>query len=125
MSHFALSPANVAVVTGGASGIGLAAARRFLEIGMRVCIADIGGDRLTAAEQVLIETVDGGSERVIAAECDVRRIGQLRSLYRRVYRAFGAVHVLMNNAGIQPGSTVLQGEGWRRVIDVNLLGVVT
>ena len=48
MPHPALSPDNVAVVTGGASGIGLAAARRFAALGMNVCIADLAGDRLEA-----------------------------------------------------------------------------
>jgi NAD(P)-dependent dehydrogenase (short-subunit alcohol dehydrogenase family) len=124
MSHPALSPANVAVVTGGASGIGLAAARRFVEIGLRVCIADIGDDRLKTAEQVLTEAAGGRAGMVMAAECDVRRLGQLRGLESRIRSTFGAVHVLMNNAGIQPGSTVLHGGGWRRILDVNLLGVV-
>jgi NAD(P)-dependent dehydrogenase (short-subunit alcohol dehydrogenase family) len=124
MSHPALSAANVAVVTGGASGIGLAAARRFIEIGMRVCIADIGDARLKAAERVLTEAAGGGTATAMAAECDVRRIGQLRKLERRVHKTFGAVNVLMNNAGIQPGSTVLREEGWRHVLDTNLLGIV-
>jgi Short-chain dehydrogenase involved in D-alanine esterification of lipoteichoic acid and wall teichoic acid (D-alanine transfer protein) len=49
MPHPAMSPNNVAVITGGASGIGLAAATRFAAIGMKVCIADIGADRRTEA----------------------------------------------------------------------------
>src|SRR5712675_2422743 len=48
--HPAMSPNNVAVVTGGASGIGLAAAMRFARLGMKVCIADLSGKRLTEAE---------------------------------------------------------------------------
>ena len=49
MPHPAMSPNNVAVITGGASGIGLAAATRFAASGMKVCIADIGADRLAEA----------------------------------------------------------------------------
>ena len=49
MPHPAMSPNNVAVITGGASGIGLAAAMRFADLGMKVCIADIGDDRLAEA----------------------------------------------------------------------------
>ena len=122
MPHPALSPNNVAVVTGGASGIGLAAARRFAEAGLNVCIADLGEDRLSAAERALAQC---GGGAVMAVVCDVSDAGAVSRLEGRVRERFGAVHVLMNNAGIQPGSAMFgPPETWRRILDVNLFGVV-
>ena len=125
MPHPALSASKVAVVTGGASGIGLAAARRFRERGMKVCIADLGEEKLEGARRELASTGEGGASDVMAVECDVGDIDALRQLERGVRQAYGGVHVLMNNAGIQPGSAIFGSpENWRRVIGVNLLGVV-
>jgi NAD(P)-dependent dehydrogenase (short-subunit alcohol dehydrogenase family) len=125
MPHPAFSPANVAVVTGGASGIGLAAACRFAQFGMKVCIADIGEEKLDAAKQSVIGASAAGPEAVMTAECDVSDIEGVRNLERRVREKFGAVHVVMNNAGIQPGSSIFGSpQTWRRIIDVNLWGVV-
>ena len=61
VSHPAIAPNHVAVITGGASGIGLAAAMRFAGLGMKVCIADLGGDRLAAGRS---EAGVGGARRV-------------------------------------------------------------
>ena len=63
MSHPAIAPNHVAVITGGASGIGLAAAMRFAGLGMKVCIADLGGDRLAEAEAKLASVARGGIRR--------------------------------------------------------------
>jgi NAD(P)-dependent dehydrogenase (short-subunit alcohol dehydrogenase family) len=125
MPHSALSPAKIAVVTGGASGIGLAAARRFAEFGMKVCIADIGEDKLDAAKRSLIEAAPGDEDAVMVAECDVGDIEQVAKLERKVREQFGAVHVLMNNAGIQPGSTMFEStDKWQRILQVNLWGII-
>jgi NAD(P)-dependent dehydrogenase (short-subunit alcohol dehydrogenase family) len=125
MPHPALSSANVAVVTGGASGIGLAAACRFAAFGMKVCIADIGKDRLEAARRHLAEVAPKSAGTAMAAECDVGEIEQLRALELKVRESFGAVHVLMNNAGIQPGSTVFgQQDKWQRILRINLWGII-
>jgi NAD(P)-dependent dehydrogenase (short-subunit alcohol dehydrogenase family) len=59
--HPALSPNNVAVITGGASGIGLAAAMRFARQGLRVCIADVGADKLSQAAATLAEAAPEGA----------------------------------------------------------------
>jgi NAD(P)-dependent dehydrogenase (short-subunit alcohol dehydrogenase family) len=119
----ALAPSHVAVVTGGASGIGFAAARHFAALGMKVVIADRDGEALKAAGQVLAAIV--GEENVLAAETDVARAEELRALHERVTTRFGHVHVLMNNAGIQPGSAIFGPcESWERILGVNLGGVV-
>ena len=123
--HPAMSPNHVAVVTGGASGIGLAAAMRFAGFGMKVCIADLGGERLNAAEARLSSAAPGGAADVMAVAVDVSRAEQLSDLEAAVQKKFGGTDILMNNAGIQPGSTMFGPlENWHRVLDVNLWGVI-
>ena len=73
MSHPALSPHNVAVVTGGASGLGLAAAMRFARLGMKVCIADLGADRLADAAAKLSSVAPGRGSDIMAISADVSR----------------------------------------------------
>ncbi|WP_213773145.1 SDR family NAD(P)-dependent oxidoreductase [Bradyrhizobium sp. dw_78] len=125
MPHAAMSPNNVAVITGGASGIGLAAALKFASRGMKVCIADVGGDRLAAAETKLSSVAPGGAASIMAAAVDVSRREDLAGLETAVQRRFGGTDILMNNAGIQPGSQMFgPAESWQRVLAVNLWGVV-
>jgi NAD(P)-dependent dehydrogenase (short-subunit alcohol dehydrogenase family) len=124
VSHPALSPNNVAVITGGASGIGLAAAVRFVGLGMRVCIADIGGDRLSKAAAALIEAAPGGDASVMTTVIDVSNLDDVVRLESAVHERFGGADVLMNNAGVQPGSTLFEPENWQRVLGVNLWGVI-
>lgn len=125
MTHAALTPGSVAVVTGGAAGIGLAAAKRMAQLGLRVCIADLGADRLVrAAEEVALLAANGIND-VMTFETDVSRVEDLRRLEQVVRDRFGGTDVLMNNAGIQPGSAMFGPAGnWERVIDVNLWGVI-
>lgn len=125
MTHAALTPGSVAVVTGGAAGIGLAAAKRMAQLGLRVCIADLGADRLVrAAEEVALLAANGMND-VMTLETDVSRVEDLRRLEQAVRDRFGGTDVLMNNAGIQPGSAMFGPAGnWERVIDVNLWGVI-
>jgi NAD(P)-dependent dehydrogenase (short-subunit alcohol dehydrogenase family) len=123
MSHPVLVPGAVAVVTGGASGIGLACAKRFAELGLDVCIADLGAERLARAEREVHAAAKGGA--VIARETDVSRTDAVAELERWVSERFGGTDVLMNNAGIQPGSAVFgPTENWERVLGVNLWGVI-
>src|SRR6185437_2926399 len=120
----AMSPDNVAVVTGGASGIGLAAAMRFAQAGMKVCIADIGADRLKEAEGKLSSTA-GDAANIMALAVDVSRIEQVQELESAVRKRFGGTDILMNNAGIQPGSKMFgPTENWQRILGVNLCGVI-
>ena len=125
MPHSAMSPNNVAVITGGASGIGLAAAMRFARLGMKVCIADLGTDRLAEAEAKLLSIAPGGAANIMARAVDVGRIEDVSELEVAVRERFGGADILMNNAGIQPGSKMFgPAENWRRIIGVNLWGVI-
>ena len=125
MPHSAMSPNNVAVITGGASGIGLAAAMRFARLGMKVCIADLGTDRLAEAEAKLLSVAPGGAANIMARAVDVGRIEDVSELEVAVRERFGGADILMNNAGIQPGSKMFgPAENWRRIIGVNLWGVI-
>lgn len=119
--HPALSHGAVAVITGGASGIGLAAARKLAQTGLQVCIADLGGDSLDRAHTTLAD--EGHSVLTIAT--DVSDRAQIEALAQAVTARLGPVSVLMNNAGIQPGSSIFDDSGsWDRVLAVNLGGVV-
>jgi NAD(P)-dependent dehydrogenase (short-subunit alcohol dehydrogenase family) len=125
VSHPALSPDNVAVITGGASGIGLAAAMRFARMGLRICIADVGADKLSQAAAALTEAAPGGAAGVMTAVIDVSNVDDVVRLESAVRERFGGTDVLMNNAGVQPGSTMFGPKAnWQRVLGVNLWGVI-
>jgi len=125
VSHPALSANNVAVITGGASGIGLAAAMRFARLGMRVCIADIGEDRLSGAAAMLSAAAPEGATGVMTAVTDVSKRDDVVALESAVRERFGGTDVLMNNAGVQPGSKMLgPAENWQRILGINLWGVI-
>ncbi len=123
--HPALTAGHCAVITGGASGIGLAAAKRFAAMGLNVVIADLAGDRLDAAAAEVAAASTAGEGGVLAAPTDVSRLADIEALESRARETFGSVQVLMNNAGIQPGATMFGGaEAWRRILDVNLWGII-
>jgi NAD(P)-dependent dehydrogenase (short-subunit alcohol dehydrogenase family) len=116
--HTVIAKDKVAVVTGGASGIGLAAARRFVEAGMRVCLADVDAAALEALGKEL-------GARVLVAPVDVADRSAVEALSRRVAAELGPVTVLMNNAGVGGGGDALSNPlGWERVLGVNLMGVL-
>ena len=125
MPHPVMSPDKVAVITGGASGIGLAAAKRFARLGMKVCIADLGNDRLAAAEAELISASPRGTANVMTMTVDVSRAEDVSRLEAAVHDRFGGTDLLMNNAGIQPGSSLFgTPDNWERILAVNLRGVI-
>jgi len=117
--HPALAAGRVAVITGGASGIGLAAAKRFASLGMKLVLADLSQQTLDAAAGEI-----PGAE-IITVPTDVGKMEEVRRLKDRAYAAFGEVAVLMNNAGTSPGGGPWDHyERWQRVLGVNLWGVI-
>lgn len=112
----------VAVVTGGASGIGRALAERFAEEGMRIVIADIEQSALERAEA---EMIADGAE-VLAIRCDVSKAHDVKVLAEETIKAFDSVHILCNNAGvgITGSSWAIPLEDWEWVLGVNLWGVI-
>ena len=123
-AHPAFARDGVAVITGAASGIGLAAARRFARGGMIVCLADLPGPKLDAATAEIVALArDQG--RVLAVPTDVSRAEDLQALKQRAFTTFGRVSLLMNNAGISRKTTAWsEAENWRKLLDVNLWGVI-
>jgi NAD(P)-dependent dehydrogenase (short-subunit alcohol dehydrogenase family) len=122
MAHPALTADSVAVITGGASGIGLGAAKLFGATGMAVVLVDNRAELLdNAAEEVR----EAGARAVVAKAADVSDRAALETLEAEVAEAFGGTDILMNNAGIQPGSTLFgDPEAWQRLMAVNLWGVI-
>lgn len=125
MPHSALSPDHTAVITGGASGIGLAAAMRLAGLGLKVCIADVDDGRLEQAAAKLSSIAKDGAASIMTAIVDVSRRDSVEELEAAVRTRFGATHVLMNNAGIQPGSKMFGPlNNWQRILGVNLWGII-
>lgn len=108
----------VALITGGASGIGLATARLFAREGATVCIVDAN----EALGKAAIREIEG---RVIFERADVTKAADCERAVNRVLREFGATHVLVNNAGIIRRASVpeLSEEDWDRVMAVNLKSI--
>lgn len=111
----------VAVVTGGASGIGLALARHALGKGMKVVIADI---EQIALDRAVLEL--GGGENLLAMVTDVGSGAAMEALARKTQEAFGGTHLLFNNAGVGGGGPIWeQSEAdWEWVLGVNMWGVI-
>ena len=122
--HPALAPGRVAVITGGASGIGLATAQQLAGLGMKICLADLDTPALQTA-LASVRSVARGAGDVIAIATDVADAGQVARLRDKVYAAFGEVAFLMNNAGTEGGGS-LSGDParWHQILNVNLWGVI-
>jgi len=112
----------VAVVTGAASGIGLALARRLAVEGMHIVLADVEPDALEEAT----EQVRADGAEAIGVRTDVRDLGAVQELAARTIEQFGAVHLVCNNAGVETGGSFLEipDGAWRWVMDVNFYGVL-
>lgn len=122
--HKALAPGRAAVITGGASGIGLATAERLASFGMKVCIADIDAEGLELARAAIAKQARN-DKAVIAIRADVSRPDDVLALKEKAYAAFGEVAFLMNNAGTEGGGQLFGDPAhWQRIINVNLWGVI-
>ena len=112
----------VAVVTGAASGIGLALAHRFAAAGMKVVLADI---EATALENA-VRAVGAAGGETLAVRTDVSKAGDVEALAARATERFGAVHVLCNNAGVAISGAAWTHTlaDWQWVLGVNLWGVI-
>ena len=118
------SAGNSAVITGGANGIGLAAAKKFRALDMNVLIADQDADALAQA-MTSLEAIQSSST-VLSMQCDVSVYANVQSLFDEAKQYLGAVHCLMNNAGAsvtraQPWADL---EGWKKQLDINLWGII-
>ena len=112
----------VAVITGGASGIGFATAERLAAEGMKIALADVEPGALDAA----VKKLEAGGAAVLGVRTDVSQAADVERLAARTLERFGGVHVVFNNAGV-----FLAGEAWENsladwewVLGVNLWGVI-
>jgi NAD(P)-dependent dehydrogenase (short-subunit alcohol dehydrogenase family) len=112
-----------ALITGAASGIGREAARLFAAEGARVVVAD----RERSPGEATAAEIEAAGGRAVFVPLDVSRAAEVEAAVAEAERAFGALHVLFNNAGIFPSDDAspvdTPEETWDRVMDVNLKGV--
>ena len=110
-----------AVITGGASGIGLATAIQFSKAGANIVLGDIEDGPLNTQ----VEEMRSHGATVIGVHCDVAKEAEVETLRDAALKEFGAVHVIFNNAGVAGGSTIgTPKKIWDWVMSVNLDGVV-
>jgi NAD(P)-dependent dehydrogenase (short-subunit alcohol dehydrogenase family) len=122
MKHPAFNPGRTAVITGSASGIGLAAAETMAAAGMAIAMIDLPGERLDHAA-AKIAGIKGG--KVIALPLDISDSTAFAAAAARVAAELPPVTVLMNNAGIgMPSSALAHPDAWTKTLAVNLWGVI-
>jgi NAD(P)-dependent dehydrogenase (short-subunit alcohol dehydrogenase family) len=125
MSQTVLAPGRVAVVTGAASGIGLAVCKRLAERGMRVWMADVDEEKLGKARGEVAAIAKGGDQDVRCSVTDVSRLSDVQRLQREVWESFGETALLMNNAAaFRFGGAFKDVEAWEKTLAVNVMGVV-
>lgn len=112
----------VAVITGGASGLGREFALTAAGLGMKLVLADVQQDALDKTR----EELEAGGASVLAMLCDVRKGEQVQALADATMEKFGAVHLLFNNAGVGSGGLIWENSeaDWEWVLGVNVWGVI-
>lgn len=112
----------VAVITGGASGLGREFANKAADLGMHLVLADVQQDALDQARDELAAR----GVQVLAMPCDVRKGEQVQALADAAMARFGAVHLVFNNAGVGSGGLIWENSeaDWEWVLGVNLWGVI-
>ena len=112
----------VAVITGGASGLGRAMAERFAREGMRIVLADVEPNALAKAEAEM----KAAGAKVIGVRTDVSKAAEVEALAQQTLAAFGAVHLVANNAGVAPLGSAWENSvaDWEWTLGVNLWGVI-
>ncbi|KAG8978933.1 hypothetical protein FRB94_012226 [Tulasnella sp. JGI-2019a] len=122
-AHAAIHIGRCALITGAASGIGFALAKELAGHGLRIVLADIHEDDLKLAQEEIADIA--GPQNVLAVKADVSKIEEVIKLRDQVFETFGEVNLLFNNAGINDhGGSLSNPENWRKVMDVNLFGVL-
>lgn len=122
MTHPAFTKESVAVVTGGASGIGQASALKFAAMGMRVVIVDRAADKL---EETAAALKRAGAAGIMTSSCDVSKREEIEELEQSIADNFGGTDILMNNAGVGGKSGALGNvEPFERMLQVNLFGAI-
>lgn len=123
--HPALTPGRTAVITGAASGIGLAAAHRLAGMGLNICLADVQAEPLNTAAAEVDKIARQHGAKAIAVPTDVSRLEEVQRLKQAAYDRFGEVALLMNNAGVGSGGGAFEKyDRWRRLLEVNLWGPI-
>ncbi|MEQ1881607.1 MAG: SDR family oxidoreductase [Burkholderiales bacterium] len=112
----------VAVVTGGASGLGKAMAQRFAREGMKIVLADI---EQSALDKTAAEFRQAGTP-VLTVRTDVSKASDVETLAEQAFKTFGGVHILCNNAGVAPGGVIweVSEKDWQWTLGVNVWGVI-
>jgi len=118
MSGSIFQKGHVAIISGGASGIGLAAAKKFASMGMRIGIIDLNEEKIS-------EVLEGLPDSTLSFVVDVGNVQSLEAVKAEIIEKFGRIDLLMNNAGVEyPTKCWENFDNWKNIINTNFWGVV-